>query len=92
MTEPKTVIKENGTVELFNTEKLARSLLETFRIAQIPDGQAEHLTQKTIRDFSLWQKDKPEITTYDIRLIISKLLENSNPEAAYIFKKFKSMM
>lgn len=86
------VLKSDGRIEKFNYKKLQKSLEETFRIVKSPDGQSQDFIKKTLLEFAQWQKNKPEITSSDIRIHISKILEKVHPEASYIYKNFKNMV
>lgn len=86
------VLKSCGKVERFNYKKLQASLNETFLIVKSPEGQSKEFVHKTLIEFADWQKNKPEITSDDIRRQTSKILQKIHPEAAYIYKNFKSIV
>lgn len=88
----KTVIKSSGEVQEFDYKKIQKNLELTFKMLKTPEGQAQQFTRQTLLTFAKWQKDKPEITTEDIRRQIGKILKNIYPDAAYIFKNFKSII
>ena len=81
------VVKSNGKIEKFDYKKLQRSL-----IVKSPEGQSNEFVKKTLLEFADWQKNKPEITSDDIRRQASGILQKIHPEAAYIYKNFKSII
>lgn len=88
----KKIVKSNGLVEEFNYKKLQKSLLDTFRIVDAPEGQSKELTRKVLLNFAEWLKDKPEVTSSDIRRKTSEILKSIHPEASYIYKNFKNII
>ena len=61
------VVKSDGEVERFDYKKLQKSLSETFLIVRSPEGQSNEFIRKTLLEFADWQRNKPEITSGDIR-------------------------
>lgn len=90
--KPKLIFKPSGKREEFKPQKLEQSIKQTFNMLKTPEGQADELAKITIRQFNQWHANKPEITSYDIQIQVSKILENISPNAAYIFKNLKSIM
>lgn len=88
----KTIVKSSGLVEDFSKEKLKKSLTQTFNITKSPTGQTEDFIKKILADFEKWQKDKPEITSRDIRLKITRISKKYHPEASYIYDNFKKIL
>ena len=86
------VVKSDGEVEKFDYKKLQKSLSETFLIVRSPEGQSNEFVRKTLLEFADWQRNKPEITSCDIRRQIGAILQKIHPEAAYIYKNFKSII
>ena len=86
------VVKSDGEVERFDYKKLQKSLSETFSIVRSPEGQSNEFVRKTLLEFADWQKNKPEITSSDIRIQTGVILQKIHPEAAYIYKNFKSII
>ena len=86
------VVKSNGEVEKFDYKKLQKSLSETFLIVKSPEGQSDEFVRKTLLEFADWQRNKPEITSRDIRRQTGTILQKIHPEAAYIYKNFKSII
>jgi hypothetical protein cdivTM7_00107 len=86
------VMKSGGEVEKFNYKKLQKSLNETFLIVKSPEGQSNEFVRKTLLEFAVWQRNKPEITSGDIRRQTADILQKIHPEAAYVYKNFKSII
>ena len=86
------VVKSDGEVEKFDYKKLQKSLSETFLIVRSPEGQSNEFVRKTLLEFADWKKNKPEITSGDIRRQTGAILQKIHPEAAYIYKNFKSII
>ena len=86
------VVKSDGEVERFDYKKLQKSLSKTFLIVRSPEGQSNEFVRKTLLEFADWQKNKPEITSGDIRRQTGAILQKIHPEAAYIYKNFKSII
>ena len=86
------VVKSDGEVERFDYKKLQKSLSETFLIVRSPEGQSDEFIRKTLLEFADWQRNKPEITSSDIRRQTGAILQKIHPEAAYIYKNFKSII
>lgn len=86
------VVKKNQEIEKFELSKLVDSLIGTFEMAKVPEGASNDLIRKTVKNFHAWAKGKSEITSYDIRLKISEILDDLNPEAAHIYKNFKNII
>ena len=86
------VVKSDGEIERFDYKKLQKSLSETFLIVRSPEGQSDEFIRKTLLEFADWQRNKPEITSSDIRRQTGAILQKIHPEAAYIYKNFKSII
>ena len=86
------VVKSGGKVERFDYKKLQKSLSETFLIVSSPEGQSNEFVRKTLLEFADWQRNKPEITSGDIRRQTGLILQKIHPEAAYIYKNFKNII
>lgn len=87
-----TVVKSDGQIEQFSQTKLEKSIVHTFKMLKTPDGLIEQFVDRTISEFKDWQKNKPEITSDDIRRQTARILKKIYPDAAYIFKNFKSII
>ena len=88
----KVVMKTGGKVEEFDYRKLQKSLSETFLIVKSPKGQSDEFVRKTLLEFADWQRNKPEITSGDIRRQAGMILHKIHPEAAYIYKDFQNII
>lgn len=83
------IIKHGGQrqTEIFAHKKLYNSIVATCLSAQSPQGQAEEIAESVCRLVAEWLKNKPEVTSYDIRLVASKHLKVHHLEAAYLYEQ-----
>ncbi len=82
------VVKRQGKrpTEAFDPNKLHASIIATCLSVHAPEGQAE-VTATKVRDaVTHWLKDKPEVTSDDIRRKATIVLEKYHPEAAHLYK------
>lgn len=82
-----TNVKNQDQIEQFDYERLKKSIIYACLSARRPEGQAES-TAKIVCDGVVdWLKERPEVTSHDIRRITAKILENYDPEAAYLYSQ-----
>lgn len=83
------VVKAQGArpSELFDAEKLKRSIVATCRSLRVPEGQAEEIAGLVAAGVSEWTREKAEITSSDIRRISAEKLATYHIEAAYLYKQ-----
>ena len=86
------IIKDDGATVVYDPLKLEKSLTESFKITKSPAGQAEHSTRYVLTEFQKWIQDKPEITSSDVNRQVCRILGKIDPDTAYIFKNFKSIL
>lgn len=81
------VIKAGGkrSTEPFSSKKLKKSIVATCLSLRTPDGQAEEIAESVEKSVLRWLKDKPEVTSADIRRVAAKILKKYHPEAAYLY-------
>lgn len=82
------IIKRRGKrpTEVYEPQKLHKSILETCLSVQTPEGQAEATAKKVTDAVSDWLSDKPEVTSEDIRRKAASVLTKYHPEAAHLYK------
>lgn len=82
------IIKSSGKrpSEAFDPSKLHRSLKLALLSERSHDGEADSTANKVCAAVELWLRDRPEVTSYDLRRIASKHLNRYNPGAAYIYE------
>lgn len=85
------VIKRNGQrpTERFEQTKLHASICAACLSVHTPEGQAKSIADAVCRAVAQWLESKPEVTSYDIRNIASRALQEYHTEAAYLYKQHK---
>ncbi|MDO4781000.1 MAG: ATP cone domain-containing protein [Candidatus Saccharibacteria bacterium] len=87
------VIKQGGRKhELFDPDKLHRSIVATCRSVRTPDGQADEIAARVTLVVMGWCQSRPQITSADIRRQASNALAHLHADAAYVYKHDKMMM
>lgn len=88
------IIKRGGkrTAELFNDDKLLKSVASTCIGARATPGQAETIARQVLVDVKRWLKDRPEVTSKDIRRIASASLEHYHGDAGYLYKQQEKIL
>jgi len=88
-----TVIKHGRrSAESFDREKLYESVYAACLSVQSVDGLAKDTAERVCNVLADWLKNKPEITSSDIRRQVTKALEPLHPDAAYLYKHHKQMI
>lgn len=82
------VVKRQGQrpSETFAPEKLHASILAACLSVRSPEGEAETIAHSVCSRIEQWLKEKPEVTSDDLRRKASDVLESLHPEAAYLYK------
>ena len=85
------VIKHNGKrpTERFIQDKLYDSICAACLSVHTPTGQAESIANAVCKAVVQWLESKPEVTSYDIRSVAARALQEYHPEAAYLYKQHK---
>ncbi len=93
MTET-TVIKRTGKrgSELYNADKLRASIEAACSSVNLPSGVANDTASHVVKAVELWLRDKPEVTSADIRRIATQALTIVSPEAGYLYKHHHTMV
>lgn len=88
------IVKHGGSrpSENFNYAKLHKSLKAACQSVHTPEGESEKIAELVTHDIASWIKDKPEVTSSDIRQHASRQLEHYNPDAAYLYKNHRMVM
>lgn len=89
-----TVIKSGGRrpSEVFQRTKLHASVLAACLSVRSPEGEAEMTAGKVCDNVEHWLKEKPEITSNDLRRKAGEALEVHHPEAAFLYKHHRLVM
>lgn len=82
------IVKRRGKrpTEIYEEEKLFKSILATCLSVKTPEGQAEATANKVCGAVTDWLSDKPEVMSDDIRRRAAGVLEKYHPEAAHLYK------
>ncbi len=82
------IIKSRGMrpSEHYDRAKLHRSLKLTLLSERSHDGEADNTADKVCTGVERWLRERPEVTSHDLRRIASKHLTRYNPGAAYIYE------
>jgi transcriptional regulator NrdR family protein len=85
------IIKRGGEIEAYDPQKLYRSLIAACLSIRTPEGSAETAAKHVVGKTEAWLKNKPEVTSADIRRKAAEALLAYNPDAAYIYKQHRSI-
>lgn len=81
-----TIVKIHGQVEPYDEHKIYASMYAACLSVHTPLGEAEVTAKHVVKGLRPWLADKSEVTSHDIRLKATKLLNTYNPNAAYLYK------
>jgi len=77
----------NQPAKPFSRKRLEKSIISVCLSLRTPEGQAEEIAESVSRAVLAWCKNKPEVTSTDIRRVATGALEKYHPEAAYLYKQ-----
>ncbi len=85
------IVKRDGRrpTESFQPDKLHRSIVAACLSARASHGQAEHIARKVVEEVETWLKDRPEVTSHDIRRVAGKHLERHHHDAGYLYQQHR---
>lgn len=88
------IVKRGGRrpSEEFSAEKLHHSIVAACLSDRTPDGDAEAIARHVCLQVIAWCSQKGEITSSDVRLMASRVLERFHPEAAYLYKHHQALI
>lgn len=88
------VVKRGGkrSTERFERTKLHASVLAACLSVRSPQGMAESAASSVCDIVIVWCKNRPEVTSDDLRRIASNHLEIIHPEAAYLYKHHRLVL
>lgn len=81
--------RQRRQAEKFMRKKLYDSILAACRSVRSPEGQSEITANAVCDDVEDWLRERPEVTSNDIRLIATKSLQRYHPEAAYLYEQHR---
>ena len=89
-----TVIKQAGKrdSEAYDGDKLRASIDAACSSVNLPTGVAADTANHVVTAVELWLRDKPEVTSADIRRIATQSLTIVSPEAGYLYKHHHTMV
>lgn len=89
-----TVIKQAGkrASENFDATKLHTSIEAACSSVNLSAGVAADTAKHVVNAVELWLRDKPEVTSADIRRIATQSLTIVSPEAGYLYKHHHTMV
>lgn len=96
MTKPRTigVVKRGGkrTTEQFDKNKLYASIQAACLSVRSPHGMASTVADSVCAVVLDWCKNRPEVTSDDVRRVSANHLEQIHPEAAYLYKHHRLVL
>jgi transcriptional regulator NrdR family protein len=78
--------------EPFNRQKLHYGVRAACLSTRAHDGDAEQTATQVCDAVVLWLEDKPEVTSYDLRRVATRRLEQFHPDAAYFYERYRHIM
>lgn len=88
------VVKRRGkrTSERFSRDKLHASVLAACLSVRSPHGMADFAADSVCTVVIKWCKNRPEVTSDDLRRIAADHLHSIHPEAAYLYKHHRLVL
>ncbi|MEI6228410.1 MAG: ATP cone domain-containing protein [Candidatus Saccharibacteria bacterium] len=81
------IVKNDGTSQRFDRNKLHSSIVAVCISVRAPQGHAENTAHIVCDAVVVWLNDRPEVTSADIRTVAGKHLKRYHPEAAYLYEQ-----
>lgn len=78
--------------EIFNPDILRVSVVNACLSAGSPHGYAENIARRVIKEVVEWLKDRPEVTTNDIRRATTRSLKTYHPDASYLYEHHRTTL
>ena len=72
--------------ELFDREKLHKSIIGACLSSGGPSGHAESIARRVTDEVIGWLENRPEVTTNDLRRTAAKHLKTYHPDASYLYE------
>lgn len=88
-------ILKNGGLhesEKFDPLKLHSSLMSACLAVRSFEGEAHMVAQRVCEKVIEWLSSKTEVTSDDIRRVAASNLQIYQPEAAYVYEKYKQIL
>ena len=77
----------NKTIaKAYDQERLSEAVTRAARANRMPAGDAENLAAEVVTKVASWLRNKPEITSRELRLATANALANYDNDAAYLYE------
>lgn len=76
--------------ELFDQNKLHKSLIAACLASGAPTGHAESMARRVTEEVVIWLESRPEVTSDDLRRVASRYLRTYHPDASYLYEHHRS--
>ena len=88
------IVKQGGERghELYVRDKLHYSIVAACLSVRSSEGSAETAADAVCNAIETWLKERPEVTSDDIRRVAARTLKIHNPEAAYFYTHHKHIV
>jgi transcriptional regulator NrdR family protein len=78
--------------ETFDREKLHKSIVAASLSAGAPTGHAESIARRVTDEVIEWLKERPEVTSNDLRRTAAKYLRTHHPDASYLYEHHQATL
>ncbi len=75
----------NDQIDSFDNDRLFKSVLSACLCVGRPEGQAEATANNVCKNVKEWIRERPEITTGDLRRMAEFYLKTYDSDAAYVY-------
>ncbi|MES2630593.1 MAG: ATP cone domain-containing protein [Patescibacteria group bacterium] len=82
----------NHHSEHFSHEKMHKSIVAACLSCGVPAGHAESIARRITEEVEDWLKDRPEVTSDDLRRTATQFLRTHHPDAAYLYEHHRSTL
>ncbi len=94
---PTLIVKRHGhghhaQTEHFEREKMHKSIVAACLSCGVPTGHAESIARRITDEVVDWLRDKPEVTSEDLRRTATHYLKTHHPDAAYLYEHHRSTL
>ncbi len=78
--------------ELFDREKLHKSIIGACLSSGGPSGHAESIARRVVDEVDTWLENRPEVTSADLRRVAARSLKTYHPDASYLYEHHRSTL
>ena len=79
-------VEDRKLSEPFKEKVLLKSVVNACLAAGSSEGQAKNTAERVVGAVSVWLRDRPEVTTQDIRRVTARSLKAYHPDASYLYE------